>query len=120
MSFGERLRIARKRHKYTQVFVAEAVGVTQSSYGAWEGDTAYPLVPNLIKLCQLLEVGPSELLQDEVVIGVSNDTPFVETAAIVIRKNAEVMLQLVDMVGEYLPQSLPDTGNQSGKSPEKE
>ena len=120
MSFGERLSVARNRHGYTQEGLAEAIGVKRSSLAAWERDTSFPLVPNLLKLCHLLQMTPNDLLADEITFGDTNNIPFMDLAEVVIRKNTEVMLQLVRMVSDFQGGEASPGGNQSGKSPEKE
>lgn len=41
-SFAARFRLARKRHKLTQVAVADALGVSQSAVAQWESGRSFP------------------------------------------------------------------------------
>lgn len=57
----EKIKYHRKRQKLTQIQLSQALGVSDTLVGNWEGKrTAMPaeIVP---KLCQILEITPNEL-----------------------------------------------------------
>lgn len=60
--FGKRLREARSNRKKTQENVAEFLGVSYTTYGAWERGTNEPSLGNLLKLCKHLDVSADWLL----------------------------------------------------------
>lgn len=41
-TFGEKLRKARRKMKWTQVQMAEAIGISRESYASWESGQAFP------------------------------------------------------------------------------
>lgn len=56
MSFGERLKAARKNKKLTQVEVAERVGIDDTTLSKYENDKSEPDNETLTKLADLYEV----------------------------------------------------------------
>lgn len=63
--FGVKLKVCRKNMKYTQQYVANAVGVSQAVYSHYEAGDRIPNVFTAIKLAALFGV-TVELLFDEV------------------------------------------------------
>lgn len=62
MSFGARLRKARRERKLTQEQVAEKLGMDFSSISKWENDKAKPSQDNLVTLAELYDVDVRFLL----------------------------------------------------------
>lgn len=59
---GKTLRAARARTEWTQADVAERVGVVTEVYGRMERGHLTPSVPNLRKLCEVLQLDAGEAL----------------------------------------------------------
>ncbi len=57
------LRDLRKQFSYTQAFVAEQIGITCSSYQAYEWGATVPTLQNFIKLAKLYGISLDELLE---------------------------------------------------------
>ena len=60
--FGKRLVALRKKAGYTQVELAQELGVTQRMVSYYEGQSEYPPAAMLPKLAKLLSVTTDELL----------------------------------------------------------
>ena len=60
--FAERLRAARKAAGLRRLDVAASLGSSQNAYANYEQNIAAPTLPTLIRLCELLNVTPNELL----------------------------------------------------------
>jgi transcriptional regulator with XRE-family HTH domain len=56
MSFGQILKKLREENNYTQVTLAENVGIMQQNISAYENDRSAPNIENLIKFAQLFNV----------------------------------------------------------------
>ncbi len=71
MEFSERLKKLRKKANFTQVEVAEKLGISQPAYASWERGVKKPTQENLVKIAQVLNVsvdylvGNSEEKSDE-------------------------------------------------------
>lgn len=71
MDFSERLKNLRKQANFTQVEVAEELGISQPAYASWERGVKKPTQENLVKIAQILNVsvdylvGNSEEKSDE-------------------------------------------------------
>ena len=71
MEFSERLKELRKKANFTQVEVAEKLGISQPAYASWERGVKKPTQDNLVKIAQVLNasvdylVGNSEEKSDE-------------------------------------------------------
>ena len=71
MEFSERLKKLRKDSGFTQVDVAEKLGISQPAYASWERGIKKPTQENLVKIAQVLNVsvdylvGNSEEKSDE-------------------------------------------------------
>ena len=71
MEFSERLKELRKKANFTQVEVAEKLGISQPAYASWERRVKKPTQENLVKIAQVLNVyvdylvGNSEEKSDE-------------------------------------------------------
>lgn len=59
---GERLRYFRKQNGYTQVELAQILGIKQSSVSDWENDVSRPEYENLIALAKLYDETVDALL----------------------------------------------------------
>lgn len=56
MEFSERLKKLRKDSGFTQVDVAEKLGISQPAYASWERGIKKPTQENLVKIAQILNV----------------------------------------------------------------
>ena len=65
MTFGEKLKDARKEAGLSQEQLAEKLSVSRSAVAKWESDKGMPDVNNLKVLSQLLKVSVDYLLDDE-------------------------------------------------------
>ena len=65
MTFGEKLRNARKEAGYSQEQLAEKLSVSRSAIAKWETDKGMPDVNNLKIMAQQLNVSVDYLLDDE-------------------------------------------------------
>ncbi len=63
--FGRRLRAYRKLKHWTQIELAEKVGVSVAIIGGLERGTRYPNKALVDRLCEVLQVSPSELLGED-------------------------------------------------------
>ena len=63
MSFGENLQFLRKRAGMTQEELAERLEVTRQSVSKWEGNSAYPEMAALLRLCELFGVDLDTLVR---------------------------------------------------------
>ena len=65
MTFGEKIRNARKEAGFSQEELAEKMSVSRSAIAKWETDKGMPDVNNLKVMSQLLNVSVDYLLNDE-------------------------------------------------------
>jgi len=56
------LKTLRLQYHYTQRFVADKLGITSQSYGAYELGLNEPSISNLIKLADLYDISLDELV----------------------------------------------------------
>ena len=63
-SLGEVLKQHRSECNMTQVFVAEAIGVSRQAVSKWENGTSDPSTSNLIALAKLFKISAEELLHE--------------------------------------------------------
>ena len=64
MTFGEKLREARKEARFSQEEFAEKIGVSRSAVAKWESDRGLPDVGNLKVIASLLNISIDYLLDD--------------------------------------------------------
>jgi len=62
MGFSERLKELRKKANFTQVEVAEKLGISQPAYASWERGAKKPTQENLVKIAQVLNVSVDYLV----------------------------------------------------------
>ena len=62
MGFSERLKELRKKTNFTQVEVAEKLGISQPAYASWERGVKKPTQENLVKIAQVLNVSVDYLV----------------------------------------------------------
>lgn len=62
MKLGEAARIARKKARLTQAELAERVGIHEVTLRNWERNAYQPRASDIKKLCEVLNVTESELL----------------------------------------------------------
>ena len=62
MEFSERLKELRKKANFTQVEVAEKLGISQPAYASWERGAKKPTQENLVKIAQVLNVSVDYLV----------------------------------------------------------
>ncbi len=65
MTFGEKLKEARKESGLSQEQLSEKMSVSRSAIAKWETDKGMPDVNNLKVIAQLLNVSVDDLLDDE-------------------------------------------------------
>jgi len=65
MTFGEKLKEARKKAGLTQVQLAEKMNVSRSAVAKWENSNGMPDIENMKLLAQLLNVSIDYLLKDD-------------------------------------------------------
>lgn len=65
MNFSKTIKALRESNNYTQSFVAEKLGIRQSSYNKYESGKARPEYENLVKLSRLYDVSIDYLLENE-------------------------------------------------------
>ena len=66
--FDERLRLLRKKHGYTQVSLAETIGVSKGTVAMWETGKRTPDFETLIRLSDLFDV------RTDYILGKSNNS----------------------------------------------
>ena len=62
---GRKLRVAITQQGLTQEKIAKRMGVTQTAVSYWIRDIDRISVGNLKRLCRILNVSPSEILEEE-------------------------------------------------------
>ncbi len=62
-NLSKNLKDLRKQFGYTQTYVAKQIGITCSSYQAYEWGIAVPTLQNFIKLAKLYEISLDELVE---------------------------------------------------------
>lgn len=62
MTFGQKLKLARKDKKYTQRELANAVGAKHNSVSDWENDKNKPDPDTIELICGVLDISASYLL----------------------------------------------------------
>lgn len=65
MTFGEKLKEARKNSGLSQEQLAEKLSVSRSAVAKWEADNGMPDISNLKAISQLLSVSIDHLLSDD-------------------------------------------------------
>lgn len=68
MTLGEKIRSARKDKGITQKQLADLINVKHNSISDWESDKHKPDVDSLEKICDILDLNPSDLLGQKNVI----------------------------------------------------
>jgi transcriptional regulator with XRE-family HTH domain len=66
VSFGRRIRDARRAAQLTQAKVAFELAVTESAVSHWERGEAVPRLPHITKMADLFGVDPNALLGEPV------------------------------------------------------
>ena len=64
ITLGERLKQERTRHKMTQEFVAESIGVSRQAVSKWENGISDPNTSNLFAIANLYEIDVGDLVKD--------------------------------------------------------
>lgn len=62
MNFSDNLACLRKSKNLSQEEIADRLGVSRQAISKWENGQALPETANIMKLCEILEVTPNELL----------------------------------------------------------
>ena len=63
MKFSQNLRQIRKSKKLSQLMLAKKLNIVQGCVGNWEIGIRDPSLKQFMKLCEVLEVEPNELLK---------------------------------------------------------
>jgi transcriptional regulator with XRE-family HTH domain len=74
MTFGDRLRLARRATRLTQEAAANALGVSKASISAWENNKSLPGLPQFANLCQLYAANAAALIGKDGITRVSEMT----------------------------------------------
>ncbi|MBQ8498054.1 MAG: helix-turn-helix transcriptional regulator [Clostridia bacterium] len=67
MTFGQRLKKHRKQKDFTQMELAEAIGVSMQAVSKWENDIGMPDISQIVPLCKELDIS------SDVLLGIVND-----------------------------------------------
>ena len=67
MDFSKKIKELRERYNYTQSYVAQQLGIKQSSYNKYEHGIARPEYEKLVKLAQLYDVSVDYLLNNDII-----------------------------------------------------
>ena len=62
LSFGEKIKLARKSKKLTQKQLAEKIGAAHNSISDWENNKNKPDPDTIELLCVVLDITPNYLL----------------------------------------------------------
>ncbi|HCX62176.1 helix-turn-helix transcriptional regulator [Sedimentibacter sp.] len=62
MTFGQKLKLARKNKNYTQKNLADAIGAKHNSVSDWENDKNRPDPDTIELICNVLDVSANYLL----------------------------------------------------------
>ena len=62
-NLSKNLKDLRKQFGYTQTYVASQIGITCSSYQAYEWGITVPTLQNFVKLAKLYSISLDELLE---------------------------------------------------------
>ncbi len=65
MTFGEKLKEARKEAGFSQEQLSDKLSVSRSAIAKWEADNGMPDIDNLKAIAQLLNISIDDLLADE-------------------------------------------------------
>ena len=72
VSFSSRMKMARKRKKYTLASLGDKIDLAQSTLSAYENGNREPSFEILIKICESLGISPNYLFQDDLPAELSN------------------------------------------------
>ena len=59
---GEFLKVLRKKHKYSQQYLADYLGVIRQTYSHYETGRIVPTYKTLVKLAELYQISPDTLM----------------------------------------------------------
>lgn len=65
MSFGDRIKTAREKKKFSQQQLADLLNVTDGTISNYEKGVAFPRFETIKSICDLLEVDPNYLFWDD-------------------------------------------------------
>lgn len=103
---GAKLRHFRDKKNYSQEYMAEHLGVTQSTYSRWESGEVVPKLDMLQRTAEILEVSEQQLLTSEpLILTQHNNTN--GSGYIVTQHNhvpAEVVEKLMAQHAEHIKQ----------------
>lgn len=74
MNFCEQLTKLRKEKGISQEALAEVIGVSRQAISKWETGATQPEMSNILRLCEILNVSPNELLCHEVPVDLSEES----------------------------------------------
>ena len=103
---GLKLRNAREFKNYSQEYMADSLGVSQSTYGRWEKGEVLPKLDVLEKAAELLEVPVQSLFSSEPFVltqhTINGGAGYVENQHNHVP--AEVVTQMLDQHREHVQQ----------------
>ena len=70
--FGTAIRLARKKHKLTQMQLGEALGVTFQQIQKYEKGTNAVASTRISELCRVLKISPDDLFDFQGTVGATN------------------------------------------------
>ena len=88
--FGEMIQKLRKSYGYTQVSLAEKLGVTKQAVSNWENNNILPSIDMLIKIARFFSVSTDFLLE-------LDSRSFIEVDGLTIEEVAHIQ-QLINVI----------------------
>ncbi|MBR3197100.1 MAG: helix-turn-helix transcriptional regulator [Methanobrevibacter sp.] len=64
----DNLRVARRNLKISQIVASERIGKAKSTIGTWESHKGFPRIETFLKICELYEVKPEDMLSKDLEI----------------------------------------------------
>lgn len=86
MTFGEKLRQARKEANFSQEELAEKMSVSRSAIAKWETDKGMPDINNLKMMAQIMNISIDYLLDDGTALNLQNTREPIELTAYTDKK----------------------------------
>ena len=101
MTFGEKIRTARKLKNMTQRELASLIGAKHNSISDWENDKNRPDPETIELICGILDITPNYLLA-------RNEEEFSPTEKILVKKYRKLDIHGKEMVGKCILAKLLD------------
>ncbi|OIN57705.1 helix-turn-helix domain-containing protein [Arsenicibacter rosenii] len=75
MTYGTRLLHFRQKSGFTQTQIAEKLNIAVSTYNAWEADRSHYKIEMLLRLADLFQVSPLDLIPEKAAVMPNHDSP---------------------------------------------